>query len=307
MELTQDPNTVYYIHPSDNTGMKLVTTPFNGTCYGSWKRSMTIGLTAKNKLCFIDGTLCKPDVDANNYNSWCRCNSMVIGWLISALEPQIASSILYVDSAREIWLDLEERFGQASSAQLYALEQEVIHISQDNLTLSEYYTELKKLWDEIDNLKPLTGCACNLTQKVHKLQLDQRLMIFLMKMSNIYANIRSHILMMETLPTLPQVYKMLLQEQRHREISKMNSVISEPVAFYAEKRFPQDKNLQSQTNRNQYTRRILQHLTMPTTKLRKLIFVIIVKFQDIVRNVASNSMAIHLDSSLLNENFLQMS
>lgn len=60
MELTQDPSSVYFLHPSDNTGMKLVTTSFNGTRYGNWKRSMVIGLTAKNKMSFVDGTLAKP-------------------------------------------------------------------------------------------------------------------------------------------------------------------------------------------------------------------------------------------------------
>ncbi|KAL8120925.1 hypothetical protein AgCh_017922 [Apium graveolens] len=227
IELTQDPSSVYFLHPSDNTGMKLVTTPFNVTSYGNWKRSMVIGLTAKNKMCFVDRTLAKPAITDTSYKFWSRCNSMITGWIITALDPQIAASILYVDTARAIWLDLEERFGQASSAQLYALEQEVFQISQDTFSISEYYTQLKRIWDEIDNLKPLPKCECahcncNMTQKVLKLQQDQRLMIFLMKMSNEFANVRSHILMMETLPTLPQVYRMLIQEQRHKEISKLN-------------------------------------------------------------------------------------
>ncbi|XP_074341882.1 uncharacterized protein LOC141679278 [Apium graveolens] len=129
MELTQDSYSVYFLHPSDNTGMKLVTTPFSGTCYGNWKRSMIIGLTAKNKMSFIDGTLAKPAATDDTYPAWSRCNSMITGWIITALEPQIASSILYVDTARDIGIDLEQRFGQASSAQLYALEHEVSQIS----------------------------------------------------------------------------------------------------------------------------------------------------------------------------------
>lgn len=50
LELNQDPNSVYYIHPSDNIGMRLVTTPFNGSCYGNRKKSMIIGLTSKKTL-----------------------------------------------------------------------------------------------------------------------------------------------------------------------------------------------------------------------------------------------------------------
>ncbi|XP_074334135.1 uncharacterized protein LOC141671716 [Apium graveolens] len=245
IELTQDPSSVYFLHPSDNTGMKLVNTPFDGTSYGNWKRSMVIGLTTKNKMSFVDGTLIKPVLTDHKYKFWSRCNSMITGWIITALDPQIAASILYVDTARAIWLDLEERFGQASSAQLYALEQGIFQISQDTLAIFEYYTQLKKIWDEIDNLKPLpkcecAQCTCNITQKVLKLQQDQRLMFFLMKMSNEFANVRSHILMMDTLPTLQQVYRMLLQEQRHKEISKLT--VQEPVAFAGQNNFRQFPN-----------------------------------------------------------------
>lgn len=77
--------------------MELVRTPSNGASYGDWKRSMVIDLTAKNKMCFIDGSLSKPDCTDASYRSWCRCNSMIIGWIITVLEPQIAGIILYVD------------------------------------------------------------------------------------------------------------------------------------------------------------------------------------------------------------------
>ncbi|XP_074342118.1 uncharacterized protein LOC141679540 [Apium graveolens] len=168
--------------------MKLVTTPFGGTAYENWKRSMVIGLTAKNKMSFIDVTLLKPDANAPEFKSWSRCNSMKTGWIITALEPQI----------------------------------------------------LKNVWDEIDNLKPLsactcTNCTCHITQKVLKLQQDKRWMIFLKKISNEFANVRSHILVMDNLPNLPQAYRMLLQEQRHKEISKVTTTSQESVAFSIDK------------------------------------------------------------------------
>lgn len=111
MELTQDPNSLYFLHMSYHTGLKLVSNLFNGTGYANWKRSMIIRLTAKNLMYFVDGTLAKPEVDSADYKSWCRCDSMIIRWIISILEPQITASILYVDSAREIWWDLEGRYG----------------------------------------------------------------------------------------------------------------------------------------------------------------------------------------------------
>lgn len=71
---------------------------------------MIIGLIAKNKLCFVDGSVPKPSSNSTNSKSWERCNNMVIGWIIASLDRVIAKSIMYYNNAHEIWHDLEERF-----------------------------------------------------------------------------------------------------------------------------------------------------------------------------------------------------
>ena len=40
---------------------------------------MMIGLIAKNKMFFVDGTLPKPSEDDVNKKAWERCNNIVIG------------------------------------------------------------------------------------------------------------------------------------------------------------------------------------------------------------------------------------
>lgn len=102
---TQNPSSIYFLHPSDYAGLKLVSTPFDGTGYGDLKRSMS--LIAKNKLCFVDGTALKPS-NSTNANCWERCNNMVIGWLIASIDRVIAKSVMYYNNAHEIWSDLED-------------------------------------------------------------------------------------------------------------------------------------------------------------------------------------------------------
>lgn len=178
LDLTQDPSSVYYLHPSDHVSTKLVNTPFEGNAFGDWKRSVMIGLIAKNKLCFVDDTLPQQLTDASRMKAWERCNNMVIGWLISSLDRMVAKSVMYNKYASKIWNDLEERFGVSTSAQIYSLHEELSNISQEaNMTITEYYTKVKSVWDEIDNLNPLPtctcdGCSCGLTKKVLKLQQD---------------------------------------------------------------------------------------------------------------------------------------
>lgn len=104
---------VYYIHPSDSSNTKLVNELFSGNNYGDWKRSVMLVLSSRNKLCFIDGSLEEPNTSDAAHKAWNRCNDMVVGWLLFSLEKQIAKSVWYYKKARDLWKELEDRFGQA--------------------------------------------------------------------------------------------------------------------------------------------------------------------------------------------------
>lgn len=67
--------------------MKIISIVFNEFNFTNLKRSMTIGLTTKNKMSFVDETLDKPEVGDESFRTWSRCNSMVIGWIITTLNP----------------------------------------------------------------------------------------------------------------------------------------------------------------------------------------------------------------------------
>ncbi|CAO2834773.1 unnamed protein product [Amaranthus hypochondriacus] len=248
MDPTQNPSSIHFLHPSDHAGIKLVSTPFDGTGYGDWKRSMMIGLIAKNKVCFVDGIAIKLASNTIDAKCWERCNSMVIGWLIVSLDRIIAKSVMYYNDAYEIWSDLEERFGKSSSAQLYSLQEELSNLNQTgSMSVADYFTRSKSLWDEIDHLDPLPVCTCNgysctLTKKILKNQQDQRLIHFLMRLDDQFDQARTNILMMKELPTAQGAYRILVQEERHKNISKTAAVSTESMAFVADKRKFYDHN-----------------------------------------------------------------
>ncbi|XP_009763371.1 uncharacterized protein LOC107793847 [Nicotiana tabacum] len=102
----------FFLHPSDYPGMNLVSSSFDGKSYGVWRRAVVIALSAKNKLGFIDGTLSIPDESLGLQSAWSRGNDMVLSWLLNSLSKEIAEGVLYSHSAKDIWNDLEDRFGQ---------------------------------------------------------------------------------------------------------------------------------------------------------------------------------------------------
>lgn len=108
---------------------------------------MWIALTAKNKSGFVDG-------------SWSRSNNMVISWLLNSLSRDISESVLYYSTAKDIWAELEDRFGQSSGPRLFQLQKDLSDLVQGSSDIAAYYTKIKRLWDELDTLDSFTLCAC---------------------------------------------------------------------------------------------------------------------------------------------------
>ncbi|XP_074375275.1 uncharacterized protein LOC141717023 [Apium graveolens] len=247
-----DVSSVIYIHPSDVNTTQLVSVKFNGSGYSNWKRSMMLSLSAKNKLGFVDGSVAKPEITSVDYKAWERCNDLVCSWLLCNIDDSISRSVLFFKTAREIWLDLEDRFGYASMTQIFTLEQQLSELSQGSKNVSDFFTEIKALWDAMSDISPLPcctchKCTCNVTQKVLQMQQDHRLLQFMMKMNDRFAIVRGNILMQQPLPTLSNAFRVFSQEERHQEFSQSTSQ-NETLAFMVDGRkgFQKQGNFQKQ-------------------------------------------------------------
>lgn len=70
---------------------------------------------------------------------------MVTTWLYNVIDKGLHNSVAYANTARGIWIDLEERYSQANSVQVHQLKREISLVGQDNLSVTEYFTKLKSL------------------------------------------------------------------------------------------------------------------------------------------------------------------
>ena len=222
----------YSLHPSDHPGLLLVSKMFDGNGFGSWKRAMSIALSTKGKLFFIDGSLTKPA--ANDLKKWIKCNDMVMAWILNVLTKDIGDSIIYAKSARDMWLQLEERYGQANGAKFYQVQKEICNISQGSSDIAAYFTKIKTLWDEISDLDDIPVCACASADKILKREEKQKLIQFLMGLNDSYSVIRGNILMMNPLPSIGQVYSMLTQEEKQREVQATTHFLADSASLSAD-------------------------------------------------------------------------
>jgi len=55
---------------------------------------------------------------------------MVVSWLLNSIDPSLSSAFIYANSAKELWNELVERFGQSNGPLLYKVQKEVEDLSE---------------------------------------------------------------------------------------------------------------------------------------------------------------------------------
>ena len=121
----ENPLNPFYLHPNKNPGLVLMLVFLNGNNFHTWFRSMRMSLISKNKLKFVDGRISVPAQEDPNYAAWERCNTMVVSWIIKSLSPTIAQSVIWIDSACDLWKDLYDRFSQGDAVRIADLQEEL--------------------------------------------------------------------------------------------------------------------------------------------------------------------------------------
>nr|XP_017228665.1 PREDICTED: uncharacterized protein LOC108203964 [Daucus carota subsp. sativus] len=130
-----------YLHPSDHPGLNLVTIVLNGDNFNEWKRSVTLALSAKNKLGFVNGRFKIPD------------------------ESSLSSSV-YTPLAVDVWNDIHTRSTCTTRIQAEQHD-EMMKVTQFLMGLNEMYTNIR---GQLLMMNPMP----KLTQVLALLQQEER-------------------------------------------------------------------------------------------------------------------------------------
>ncbi|XP_074343023.1 uncharacterized protein LOC141680803 [Apium graveolens] len=102
----------------------------------------------------------RPADDSEELQKWIRNDYMVTGWILNSIDKIIAESFIFTPSARDLWLEIKERYGHSNAPQLYNFHKTLMSTCQNDDSIVEYYNKLKKVWDQLQVLEPIPDCSC---------------------------------------------------------------------------------------------------------------------------------------------------
>ncbi|XP_019228638.1 PREDICTED: uncharacterized protein LOC109209766 [Nicotiana attenuata] len=134
------------------------------------------------------------------------------------------------DTARDIWLDINERFGQSNGSKFIHIQRKIGTISQGTSDIASYFTRLRSLWDEMSTAYVGPVCSCGVLPKFIE---ELKLFWFLAGLNESYSTVKSNILMISPLPTVSRADSMLQHDEKQRESSHTPGFSNESVSFSA--------------------------------------------------------------------------
>ncbi|XP_019261001.1 PREDICTED: uncharacterized protein LOC109238959 [Nicotiana attenuata] len=151
---------------------------------------------------------------------------------MNTVAPNLLSVVIYASNAHKVWEDLRERFDKVNAAISFYLHKEIAKLTQKLLTVSQYFSKLRELWDEYEALDPPPSCGC-LESKQHAEHYQlQKLYQFLTGLNDSFDNAKDQILMIRPLPNVNQTYAMVVNvESQIRNNTALSVGIGDSAAL----------------------------------------------------------------------------
>ena len=100
------------------------------------------------------------------------------------------------------------------------LLQELHSTKQGERSVTNFFTDLKALWEELESLRPTPSCTCKVKcecdfiKTVIKHKESEYIMCFLKGLNDVYGTVKTQILLMEPLQGINRVFSLVMQQER---------------------------------------------------------------------------------------------
>ncbi|RVW63053.1 Retrovirus-related Pol polyprotein from transposon TNT 1-94 [Vitis vinifera] len=158
-------------HQMETSHLPITAHKLNGQNYLQWSQSILMFIRGKEKDDYITGASAAPETTASTYKKWIAENNMVMSWLVNSMTADIGENFLSFDTAKEIWDTAKETFSdKENTSEIIQIEGILHNLRQGNLTVTEYFNTLTRLWRQLDTFEP--GHSRETCWKIHGKPVD---------------------------------------------------------------------------------------------------------------------------------------
>ncbi|KAL0440753.1 UNVERIFIED_CONTAM: Retrovirus-related Pol polyprotein from transposon TNT 1-94 [Sesamum radiatum] len=157
---------VLYLHPSEHSGLSLSSIPLNGSNFLVWSRSIYVSLGTRMKLGFIDRSFPQPATGSKTFEQWRRVDLMVISWIWNSISKDIVEAFMYASSSRELWLELQRRYGRKLMQFLMGLH-EVYESERSQILMMDPLPDVEKAYAMVLSVEKQRSVHINMKDFQH--------------------------------------------------------------------------------------------------------------------------------------------
>ncbi|RVX15883.1 Retrovirus-related Pol polyprotein from transposon TNT 1-94 [Vitis vinifera] len=206
-------------HQMETSHLPITTHKLNGQNYLQWSQSILMFIRGKEKDDYITGASAAPETTASTYKKWIAENNMVMSWLVNSMTADIGENFLSFDTAKEIWDTAKETFSdKENTSEIIQIEGILHDLRQGNLTVTEYFNTLTRLWRQLDTFKVHNWNCVTDGFLYKKIVEGKRVFKFLLGLNKNLDEIRGRIMGVKPLPSLREAFSEVRREESRKNL-----------------------------------------------------------------------------------------
>ena len=213
---------------AESLSQLIITHRLNGNNYLQWSRNLLMFVRGRKKEKYLTWDPKPPESADPLYETWCAENNTVMTWLIHSMNPEISENYLLASSAREIWESAKRTYSvKDNTAAILQVKRALRNLSQRELSVTQYYSSLVRLWQQID-LYDVHSWTCHTDALYFKQVIEKdRCYDFLLGLNDTFEDIRGRVMGIKPLPTLEDAFNIIRNEESRKAL--MQNLITAPV------------------------------------------------------------------------------
>ncbi|KAL6314405.1 hypothetical protein AAG906_022488 [Vitis piasezkii] len=155
-----------------------------------------------------------------NGQNYLQCeNNMVMSWLVNSMTTDIGENFLSFDTAKEIWDIAKETFSdKENTSEIIQIEGILHDLRQGNLTITEYFNTLTRLWRQLDTFE-VHNWNCVTDGLFYKKIVEGKCVFkFLLGLNKNLDQIRGRIMGVKPLPSLREAFSEVRREESRKNL-----------------------------------------------------------------------------------------